>query len=118
MNTNNTMTLSSSGYARMVELSGYSLLATALISQIFFVHGKATWPEVVLVLLGIALGIMASCTVTPIHNLLERHKQALAEWQWFKAYDPQIAVESRSSVTQDSQEQDTLPQADGQRHAA
>jgi len=116
MNTNRVMSLPSSGYTRLGELTLYLLLAALLIGQIFMTQGNATWLEAELVLLGGILGIMVSCAITPLHNWFMRRSKARAEWQWFKDA-AKVAAEFRSPESLDSQPQDTNP-ADSPRKAA
>ena len=116
MNTNRVMTLPSSGYTRLGELTLYLLLAALLIGQIFVMQGNATWLETELVLLGGILGIMVSCAITPLHNWFIRRSKARAEWLWFKDA-AKVADELHPPESQDSQPQDSNP-ADSTRKAA
>ena len=56
----------------------YGTIALILISQILFVTGFVSWPEVLMVQAGIVLGTLAVCGASPVTRWLESYTTKLA----------------------------------------
>ena len=66
MNTTNVVSSNFLRLVRYLEVALYASLATLLISKIFTFTAPLTTQDSLLVLLGEVLGIMASCTASPL----------------------------------------------------